>query len=286
MISAALQAHLDGGATTLARCWAVTRRDGVVLGFTDHDRDLSFDGVTFRADSGLSGSAIEVGTGLAVDNGEVMGALRDAGLSGADLEAGRFDGAPVRMWQVNWRDVTQQTLEFSGTLGDIRRKGSAFEADLRGLTQGLNRPVGRVFQAPCGAVLGDAQCGFDLDDPLYRIDLGVTNITGGRRFRWPILPGFEPGWFTHGRLDVLTGAAHGLWAAIKTDLSVPPGRVIDLWEPIRAPIAAGDQVRLTAGCDKRFDSCAGKFANQANFRGFPDIPSADWLIALPSGQAS
>ena len=33
----ALQAHLDGGATTLAWCWRIERSDGVVFGFTDHD---------------------------------------------------------------------------------------------------------------------------------------------------------------------------------------------------------------------------------------------------------
>ena len=31
---------------TIARAWAVTRRDGLVLGFTDHDRMLAFGGIT------------------------------------------------------------------------------------------------------------------------------------------------------------------------------------------------------------------------------------------------
>ena len=49
-----LQSHLDTGATTLAWCWRVTRGDGAVLGFTDHDRDLTFDGTTFEAAAGLT----------------------------------------------------------------------------------------------------------------------------------------------------------------------------------------------------------------------------------------
>jgi len=44
-----VQAHLDTGATTLARAWAVTRADCVVLGFTDHDRYLEFEGIVFLA---------------------------------------------------------------------------------------------------------------------------------------------------------------------------------------------------------------------------------------------
>ena len=39
-LSADLQAHLETGTTTLCRCWAVTRRDGELYGFTDHDLDF------------------------------------------------------------------------------------------------------------------------------------------------------------------------------------------------------------------------------------------------------
>jgi hypothetical protein len=39
-ISPALAQHLAGEVTTLATCWKITRRDGAVLGFTDHVRDL------------------------------------------------------------------------------------------------------------------------------------------------------------------------------------------------------------------------------------------------------
>ncbi|MFN3856092.1 MAG: DUF2163 domain-containing protein, partial [Phreatobacter sp.] len=43
-LPAALDARLATGCTTLATCWIVRRRDGVVLGFTDHDCDLVVDG--------------------------------------------------------------------------------------------------------------------------------------------------------------------------------------------------------------------------------------------------
>ena len=43
-LPAALDAHLATGATTLCWCWRLTRRDGIRFGFTDHDRDVVFDG--------------------------------------------------------------------------------------------------------------------------------------------------------------------------------------------------------------------------------------------------
>lgn len=275
-----LNTHLKSGATTVCRAWAVSRADGVTLGFTDHDRDLSFDGVTFRAGTGLTARSLMQSTGLAVDNSEALGALSSDAVREADIESGRYDGAEVRAWLVNWADTTQRALQFRGSLGEIRRAGGAFEAELRGLTEGLNQPLGRVFQTPCSAVLGDAACKFDLNTAGYITDISVENIEEGQYFTWGALDGFAPEWFTGGRLTVLSGAGSGLWAPIRSD-SLNARREITLWQPIRADIQPGDMVRLTAGCDKRMSTCRLKFDNLVNYQGFPDIPGEDWMVAVP-----
>ena len=68
-IPSALQTKLDSGVTTLCRCWRMMRRDGVVMGFTDHDGDIVLDGVTCRAGSGLTASEATQQLGLAVPRG-------------------------------------------------------------------------------------------------------------------------------------------------------------------------------------------------------------------------
>ncbi|WP_146345080.1 DUF2163 domain-containing protein [Falsiphaeobacter marinintestinus] len=278
---AAFRAHVESGLTTLCRCWAITRSDGVQYGFTDHDCALVFDGLTFKADTGLSALALQQSTGLSVDNSEAVGALSDAAVREEDIEAGRFDGAEVRAWLVNWADVSVRWLQFRGALGEIRRSGGQFNAELRGLTDKLNRPLGRVYQKPCTAVLGDRNCGFDLSEPGYFTERPVEDLGDGRAYRWADLNEFEPGWFARGRLSVLSGQASGLWGAIKRDWIDDGVRVIELWEPIRGGIGTGDMVRLEAGCDKRFDTCRLKFNNLPNYQGFPDIPSDDWMMAVP-----
>ena len=112
-----LQAHLDTGATTLAWCWKVARGDGTILGFTDHDRDLDFDGVTFAAATGFTASEVVSSLGLAVDNLEVEGALAAAAITEGDLAAGVYDGATVELWRVNWADASQRVLMRKGALG-------------------------------------------------------------------------------------------------------------------------------------------------------------------------
>ncbi|MDE4132111.1 DUF2163 domain-containing protein [Phaeobacter sp. QD34_3] len=273
--------HVATGNTSLCRAWALTRADGTFYGFTDHDRDLVFDTMLFKANCGMTARALQQATGLSVDNTEALGALSDAGLREDDIEAGRFDGADVRCWLVNWQDVAVRWLQFRGSIGELRRAGGAFEAELRGLSEGLNRPLGRIYQKPCTAVLGDRSCGFDLDTPGYAAERVVEQSEEGRVFFWSDLAGFEPEWFTRGRLTVLSGAAQGLWSAIKQDRSDASGRRIELWEPLRAAIAAGDLVRLEAGCDKRMETCRLKFNNLLNYRGFPDIPGEDWVMSVP-----
>lgn len=277
-----LDAHLATGATGVCRCWRVTRGDGVSLGFTDHDRVLRFEGTEFRPESGLSAAALSQTTGLSVDNSEALGALSDAAITEADIAAGRYDGAQVEAWLVQWQAPENRVLQFRGMLGEVTRAGGGFSAELRGLSERMNVPTGRVYQRACSAVLGDGSCRFDLATPGYVTEAEIISVSGGRVFGLMLPEAFEPRWFERGRCEVLDGAAMGLVGAIKIDRPEGAGRRIELWDRLRAGIAVGDRLRLTAGCDKQFETCRLKFGNLLNFRGFPDLPGDDWLIAHPS----
>ena len=208
------------------------------------------------------------------------------GTTEADINAGRFDGAEVTAWLVNWRDVTSREVQFKGSIGEMKRADGAFHAELRGLSEVLNTPVGRVFQKPCQAVLGDKRCCVDLTAPGYRTEVVVERVDAGRVFRFAALAGFDDRWFERGRLEMLSGPAERLVAMVKNDRVVDGARVIELWEELRLPVAAGDLVMLEAGCDKRIQTCRLKFQNISNFQGFPHIPGEDWLMTYPQGSGA
>lgn len=277
-----LGTHLAGGASTVCRAWAVTRRDGVVLGFTDHDRAFRFDGIDFLPDAGFSARALVSASGLSVDNSEVLGALSHEAIREEEIEAGRFDGAELRLWLVNWADVSERHLRFRGTLGEIRREGGAFQAELRGLTERLNQARGRTFQRTCSAVLGDAHCGFDPGLAGFSAEVTLEAGGDGQVFFLRGLGDYAEGWFAQGRLVVLSGAAEGLTGLIKRDRAAGAAREVLLWEGLRAPVVAGDRIRLLAGCDRRAETCREKFDNLLNFQGFPHLPGEDWLIVGPA----
>lgn len=276
-----LQTHLESGVTTVCRAWVVTRKDGVAMGFTDHDRTFAFDGISFRAATGLSARAVEQSTGLSVDNSEALGALSDAAIREEDIRAGGFDGAELQSWLVNWANPEERRLVFRGSLGEIERQGTGFRAELRSQAEALNQPQGRVYQRPCTAVLGDAQCGAVTVGAGVSVEAEVISISGGTELVLPSQSSFADGWFARGRMTVLSGAAIGRVGSIKRDREVAGQRVVELWEMLSAGFAPGDLVRLEPGCDKTAATCRAKFGNFLNFRGFPDIPGEDWLVSYP-----
>lgn len=276
-----LAAHLASGATTLATCWKISRADGAILGFTDHDRALRFGGVAFEPQSGADGAAIESSADLSVDNTEIEGALVSDALSAEDLAAGLYDDASVEIWRVNWADVSQRMLLKRGTIGEVVREGSRFRAEIRGASHALDRTVGRLYQRRCDAILGDARCGVDLAAPAYRGAGAVAAILDDQRFIASGLQSFAGGWCAQGALQWTAGANAGTRGSVKAQDKNPSGDAITLWLPAGRPIAVGDAFTLTAGCDKRAATCKGKFSNLINFRGFHLIPGNDFAVSYP-----
>lgn len=270
----ALAAHLGGGATTLCRCWSLTRRDGLVLGFTDHDRDLAFDGVTYAATTGLEAAESAAELGFAIGGGEVAGAFAAVGLNEADLARGLYDDARVAIWLVNWNDMSQRLLLETGFVGEIRRSDVAFTAEVRGLAKAFDDERGRLYMRSCSADLGDARCGVSL----ATVHGAVASTDGRIGLTAPALAGHGDGHFTGGRLIFTSGANAGFASEVKSHADAGGVVAIQLWQAPPAPIAPGDAFSLTPGCDKSFATCQAKFGNGINFRGFPHIPGNDFVI--------
>ena len=273
-----LQAHLDSGTTTLAWCWKITRSDGAVFGFTDHDLALTFSATTFEPESGFVPSEIRAAQDFSVDAQDVEGALSSNRITETDILDGRWDNAAVDVWRVNWAAVDQRLLMRRGNLGDIRRGRTSFVAEVRSLAHWLNQTVGRTYQFSCDADLGDARCGVNLASPLWSAVGTVAALSGSRGFTAAALGSFANGSFALGVISWTTGANAGRKAEIASFAS----GAITLFEARVRPIAVGDAFLATAGCDKQFATCAAKFGNGVNFRGFPHMPGEEAVLRYPN----
>jgi len=277
-----LAAHLAGGVTTLCRCWRVERKDGVIMGFTDHDRDLSFGGVSYQAASGFTASSIEDQLGLAVSNLDVQGALSSAAITEDDLNAGRYDDAAVTIILVNWQDVSQRVTLRSGFLGQVSRGTLAFTAELRGLAARLDQAAGRVFQRACPWELGDLHCTIDLNAPGRHGAGTVAQVISAFDFAATGLDGLATGVFSRGRLVWTSGANDGLAVEVKSHSAGTGVARLSLFLPMPDPVDIGNTFTVTAGCDKSFETCRDRFANAINFGGFPHMPGNDFALSYPN----
>lgn len=270
-----LAAHLQGSTTTVCHCWRLTRTDGVVLGFTDHDRALVVDGSTFRPRSGFSASEARETLGLAIDSVDVEGALSSDDISEVDVLAGRYDDAEVETLLVNWRQPEQFASLRRATVGRIARRDGAFVAELKGRMHALDQVNGRWVTPRCDASLGDARCRVDLDQPGFSASGTVVTLAAARTIRVSGLGGFASGWFAHGRLEWTSGVLAARHSAV-VGHTVRAGIVELALQPADEPMPApGDAFLARAGCDKAFATCKAKFANVLNFQGFPHLPGND-----------
>jgi uncharacterized phage protein (TIGR02218 family) len=279
-LSSGLAAHIASGATTLCWCWRLTRRDGVRQGFTDHDRDVVFGDTVFEAAAGMTASEIRDSVGLSVDNLEVTSAMTSERLAESDLAAGLYDNAVIEIFRVNWAAPEQRVLMRSGNLGEVKRSGAAFAAEVRGLAHALQETKGRLFQYACDADLGDQRCQVNLANPAYRGSGALAEITSPRRFTASGLAAFQSGWFTHGLLTFTSGVAEGQSVEVKQHAKTGDVVSIELWSRARLPLVPEQTFIVTAGCDKRVATCQAKFANVVNFRGFPHMPGNDFLTIV------
>lgn len=158
-ISAALKAHLASETTTLATCWKATLRNGSTFGFTDHTRNISFEGVLYKSSTGYTPTAVETTSMLNIDNMEVEVVLDSPDVTKRDLLAGLWDAAKVETFWVNYEDLTMGKMwRKTGTIGQLSLKGTSFVSEVRGLTQAYATNVVKLVSATCRATLGDSTC--------------------------------------------------------------------------------------------------------------------------------
>lgn len=291
-LGAALKEHLLSGETTLAWCWLILREDGTLMGFTNHDRDLSLTGLvipgtattslTFEASTGFLASEVESNLGLSVDNMDVEGAVDSVRITESDIYTGLYDNAHVDLYLVNWEAVSQRVLMKRGNIGEVARGTTFFKAELRGLSAIMQQKKGRIFQYTCDADLGDTRCGINLASSTYKGSGTVSSASSSAGLIVTGLDSYATEWFTRGNLTFTSGQNSGLSYEVKSHRKSASETVMVLWTPTAFDVSAADTFTVTAGCNKLFKTCKAKFANQNSFRGFPHMPTNDFVLAYPN----
>lgn len=173
-ISVALKAHLAQQFQTLATIIRIQRTDSQVFGFTDHDIDIVYDdgsgSVTYVAAVGYQPKDVANTGDMTIGNTEYDGILSSPSITEADLKAGLWDYAAIRISYVNWNDLTMGALRMPGwKLGQVTVKRNMFTAEIRDIMQAYSVTIGELTSPGCRANLGDARC---------KVNLAPFTVTG------------------------------------------------------------------------------------------------------------
>lgn len=282
----AMAEALAQGVTRLARCWRLTRRDGVIVAATEHDRDLLVNGTLFKTAAALDTGDLETAAGLAGDRASVSGALRIDAISEDALALGLWTGATVELLVADWAEPSVFLALWRGEITGATRRGGAFQLDLAGPEHALARTIGRTVQRACDAALGDARCGVDLAAPGLRAEVTVLSASSDLVVAVASPGSLDPDSLRDGMARVMTGRAAGWAGRIDRVRAVAGGHALHLDPPCPVPLAAGDSIVLTPGCDKRFATCRDRFANALNFRGCPLMPGEGAALSGPAADGN
>jgi uncharacterized phage protein (TIGR02218 family) len=265
-------AFLEGELTSAALCWRLERSDGAGLGLTSHDGELTRDGASYQPTPGITPAAVTRSLGLEPHSGEIAGALTSEALDQSDLALGRWDGASVRLFAIDWTGADSSQVDLiAGELGGVSINGESFSAELSGAASALEGPVCPSTSPQCRAQFGDAHCRIDLAGR-SQIASVVSTANGELTLDGPV-----DAKYLLGRLRYLSGANCGL----TTSVIAITGATVRVRDLPRATVEAGCRIELREGCDKRFETCSERFANAVNFRGEPHLPGADLLTRYP-----
>ncbi len=272
-----MKAHLQQEVTTLCSCWKVVRRDGVTLGFTDHDRSFTFDGILYEAQDGFNRTAISNDSSFSVDNLDVTGFLSSDAITEEDMRNGLYNFAEVYVFAVNWKDLSMEEIKLRrGWFGEISiTKDGQFTIELRGMNQALTHDFIENFSPECRADFCDTRCKLSLAD--FSQVATVTGVLGRDQFQIAALTVPSQGYMggsVRWRSGSNTGRAMEIVDFDGTHFQ------ITLFEPMVYNIAVGDTLLLATGCNKSRANCI-QYNNIINFRGEPDVPGQDNYLNYP-----
>lgn len=276
-ISAVVYANPAG--TQRADLWKITRRDGVVFGFTSWDSDFLWGGTVFHTCGSLQDSASESSSQIGETGSVTLTGLIDTDLiTDAELYGGLFDDAFVEAWVVSWGagpDVASPFRVAAGWMGKVTRGQASYEAEVLGPgTRLAQTAMVKFFQPGCRWAFGDADCQVDAD----ALTIGGIAATGSvGRYAVEFAPRSVPSetaiW-SNGVLAWTSGKNAGV--SCQTEVIDWTSGILSLWDLAPFEAAPGDTFTLTPGCTYDTGGCK-VYGNYLNYGGFDHVPGPDSL---------
>lgn len=274
-ISEALKSHISEEVTTLTACLKITRKDGLELGFTSLDKDLLYDGITYKPDCGLDIGFINSNTDIDASNAETGLVINNDDISENDILRGKFDDAKIELFSINYSDTSAgKVILFSGFISKITLSNGKADVEVKGLLDKLNQQVCEQYSSSCRCKFCDSKC--SLIKSNYTFNGQVDSINTSGNIQCDSLSNMEDNHFNYGVLTFTSGVNKDYSVEVKNFYK---GEISLMLNPPYS-ISSSDTFNIVTGCDKKFSTCVEKFNNAVNFRGEPHIPGNDYIMQV------
>ncbi len=290
-IPAALLDHIQQPVTTLCKLLKLTLVDGRVFGLATLDKDIDYQGVTYKSINGFDASNIQSSAGLTVANTEAAALLATEiapGITFAMASAGDLDNARWSLFLINWASPDDEGIILdSGDVGQVKiTDGQVYTPELISFAMRLKQTIGQVWSRRCRATFGteaSSQLGCGVDASSMWTDCTVTDVNADDQFRVfgdSVNIISEMGW--PARIQWVTGNNASVNRLYQLEAYNIDGGVVALFEPTPWAIEVGDEYRIRRDCAKSPNACKS-YGNFINYKGEPYIPVGDGLETQTPG---
>lgn len=300
-----LQNHYDGDALTLCLLTRIRCKDGTLFAYTNLDVNVWYDPAAYdpgnngddwgylehRADNGgFSMARLDAAANMSVDNSELKFLPgTENSITAEQIVSGIFDSADVRIYRVNYADLSMgHECVAVGQLGNARVAENFAFVEYRSLTDLLKQPEADMYTIPCRHIFGKSP---ECPKPYTWTNGTVTAVdpTDSQRIFGDAALTPEDDFYVPGVVEWLTGANAGA----QDDIDQNTAGTFALSLPAKFPISVGDEFRVRQDCSKLWDDaekgCLYHWGADRwkYFGGFPDIPVADGdSVQTPGGRIS
>lgn len=253
--------------------------NGTVLAYTTGDLPVAWNSHAYLANSLLiDGLKYKSSVGLNVDTQQItIAAASTMTIGGVPflqaIQQGLFDGAEIQRERAFFTSFAGNPplvpigtiILFKGRVTEINQVGRTrakvtVASDLTLLAIDMPR---RLYQTSCIHVLYDAGCG--LTRSSYTTTGAAASGSTASVLNWTGALAAH----AQGALTFTSGVNTGVTATVK---AAAAGSSLTLAYPLPNAPAVGDAFSIAKGCDHTLATCTSRFANEANFLGFPFVP--------------
>ena len=171
-LDSALATHLAQDTTTLAFLFKLTYTHPVngptSIGFTTAGVDLTFSGVSYPADNGVTHSTFTSQIGLTADKFDLSGPLTAGGITEANIHAGIYDFADVDVYLCNWASPTTPPATWGKyKVGEISLSGREWIMECSEITDQFRLSIVELTSPSCRVDLFSTRCKVPATVPVW-----------------------------------------------------------------------------------------------------------------------